>query len=196
MGGAPPSGGSTHQDGGNPGSGGAPGSGGSSVGGADASLPDAAPGAGGAPPCTSDVPWYQDDDMDGYGTSVSVVGCPAPTVGRWALASNDCDDTNRLVHPGQLQYFGMPYKKPDATDSFDYDCSGVEEPDPHLTLAPEDCGLLKLALCGTASGYTMNTRSGPGINPWCGSTTVRSCIPSTLVCMVSYQMDQTPFGCR
>jgi hypothetical protein len=126
---------------------------------------------------------------------VSAFACLAPA-GQWAILSGDCDDANMEVNPGQRKFFGVPYQKADATDSFDYDCSGEEEPNPTLTLAPEDCGLLMLALCGDAAGYVTNNRVGPGINAWCGSTIVRACVPMVLVCDTSERRDEPPFSCR
>jgi hypothetical protein len=161
----------------------------------DAAVPAPDSAADAAPSCTTDVAWYQDEDADGYGSTVSVTACPKPA-GRWVLADGDCNDQDARVNPGQTKYFGAPYLQSDNTDSFDYDCSGVEEPNPDLTVAPEDCGPLKLALCGTATGYETNNRLGLGINPWCGSTTVRVCVPSLLLCTTTEHTGQQPFACR
>lgn len=74
--------------------------------------------------------YYEDKDGDGWGGATAVQGC--------ALAeglsekSGDCHDGDRDVHPGQSHYFGVPYTTPSGTPSFDYDCSGVEEPDASL----------------------------------------------------------------
>lgn len=156
---------------------------------------DAASDAG-APPCTSSVLWYQDADGDGYGNSDSTMfTCPAPP-GAWVLVGGDCDDAYATVHPGQNKYFGAPYQRADNTDSFDYDCSGTEEPNPDLVPDPQNCGLLSLLLCNGASGYETNNRAGPGINPWCGSTIVRACVPSAAVCMSVERTGQPPFSCR
>jgi hypothetical protein len=161
----------------------------------DAASPSPETGAGGGPPCTADVTWYQDADGDGYGSTVAMSTCPKPA-GNWALAKGDCDDRDPTVNPGQKKYFGVPYKKSDNTDSFDYDCSGTEDANPDLAVAPEDCGPLKLALCGTASGYETNNRVGTGIDAWCGSTTVRVCTPSLLLCTTTERTGQPPFSCR
>jgi hypothetical protein len=159
-------------------------------------------GAGGVPeggaggePCTGPVTWYEDKDGDGFGTEESVFACPAPE-GKWARVSGDCDDTRSEVNPKQTKYFGVPYQAADGTDSFDYDCDGHEEPNPTLALAPNDCGALSLALCRSSSGYASNNRMGPGIYAWCGSTLVRQCIASVLVCEMSESQTSTPFSCR
>ncbi|HEX3597272.1 MAG TPA: hypothetical protein VHU80_19320 [Polyangiaceae bacterium] len=165
------------------------GSGGRDIG--DARAPET--GTGGAPSCTTDVTWYEDRDGDGYGTDVSMFTCPAPP-GRWALATGDCDDDEPAVNPGQKKYFGVGYPRPDSTISFDYDCSGTEEPNPQQTTAG-DCGLLNL-VCTSSSGYETNQRSGVGINAWCGSTKVRVCIPSALPCETSERSGEPPFTCR
>jgi hypothetical protein len=121
--------------------------------------------------------------------------CPAPP-GRWALATGDCDDDEPAVNPGQKKYFGVGYPRPDNTISFDYDCSGTEEPNPQQTIGG-DCGLLNLALCSAQSGYeTNNGRMGIGINAWCGSTNVQVCIPSALICNVTERKGQPAFSCR
>jgi hypothetical protein len=124
-----------------------------------------------------------------------MIACPAPP-GAWVRADGDCDDANGDVHPGQKKYFGAPYQRADNTDSFDYDCSGAEEPNPELQTAPDSCGLLQLALCGSASGYETNNRQGAGVNPWCGSTSVRVCVPQLLVCQTTERTNQPPFSCR
>jgi hypothetical protein len=139
--------------------------------------------------------WYQDDDGDGYGTDTSTFACPAPA-GNWVLESGDCDDTREEVHPGQQKFFGVPYQKADATDSFDYDCSAKEEPNPTLAIAPEGCGLLGTLGCGMDSGYAENNRAGPGINEWCGSTVVRGCKAKPVGCEIVERVDQPPFTCR
>lgn len=174
------------------------GQGAANAGGRDA--PDAGvhpePGAGGAPACTSAVFWYQDMDGDGYGSdAVTKYQCPAPR-GTWVRAGGDCNDGDATVNPAQTKFFGVPYQQADNTDSFDYDCSGKEEPNPEFTIAPDDCGLLKVLACGSASGYETNNRAGPGINAWCGSTTVRTCIPSAVVCTTTTKSGQPAFSCR
>lgn len=152
-------------------------------------------GAGGVPCMSEPIAWYRDEDGDGYGTSVTVFACNPPS-SNWSAVPGDCNDTWPEVHPGQEKFFGTYYIKSDGTASFDYDCSGREDPNPSQTLAAKDCGALKLALCGDESGYVTNNRSGEGINPYCGSTVVRACVPSLLVCDTTERDNQPPFSCR
>lgn len=57
--------------------------------------------------------WYQDNDGDGFGSSVTTTGCGSPTPG-WAAGATDCDDANFLANPDQTE----------VCDSFDNDCDG------------------------------------------------------------------------
>ena len=152
-------------------------------------------GAAGAPCMSEPTTWYRDDDGDGFGTNVTVFACRPPP-GKWSNVPGDCNDDWPEVHPGQEKFFGTSFTKSDGTASFDYDCSGREDPNPSQTLAAKDCGALKLALCGDESGYVTNNRSGDGINPYCGSTIVRACVPSLLVCDTTERTTQPPFSCR
>jgi hypothetical protein len=171
---------------------------------AGSSMEDAAPpGTGGSNavvPCTSPVLWYQDNDGDGYGVDdITMFTCPKPATGKWSRVGGDCNDAGAAassVHPGQQKYSGTPYQRADNTDSYDYDCSGMEDANPQLQPAPQSCGALQLLLCGNASGYEPTTRAGPGINPYCGSQTVLVCIPGLAVCGNSERTNQPAFSCR
>ncbi len=155
-------------------------------------------GTGGAPPCTSDVQWYADGDEDGYGTTtLGPFACPKP-MGKWALDSGDCNDQDARVHPKQTRYFGSYYLTLDGSYSFDYDCSGMEEPNPSLNVA-KDCGaILNLALCSGVVGYEKNTagRGGPGVNEWCGSTKTLTCNSNLILCQAIEATGQPPFSCK
>jgi hypothetical protein len=159
--------------------------------GADAMPPDF--------PCTEDVAWYPDGDGDSYGRSVAasevVWACPKPR-GDWAPRPGDCHDANALVHPGQRSYFGQSYRKPDGTESFDYDCSGNEEGNPSQARGPESCGLLSLTLCAGA-GYAPTPRQGQGVDAYCGSTTRATCRPAGLLgCQTVSEPEDEPYRCR
>ena len=151
-------------------------------------------------PCTPGTSWFADRDGDGYGRSDDVViGCPKPP--SRARIDGDCNDDNALVHPQEPQrpeYFAAPYRKPDGTDSFDYDCSGAEEGNPSQARLGA-CGLLSLALCA-GSGYAQGPRSGFGIDPVCGSTTLITCeavLANILVCgQVAQTVVEEPYRCR
>lgn len=119
---------------------------------------------------------YRDNDGDELGdVSTSRMGCPSRG---WVTEPGDCRDDLADVHPRQEVYSSLPY--PDVTRlggvSFDYDCSGGEEPDiGNLTLAPvPTCGGL---LTCEGAGYlpAEPIRTGEGIDPRCGSNVLRSC---------------------
>lgn len=60
-----------------------------------------------------------DDDSDGY--------CEGNTCHSPNAQPGDCDDTNADVHPGQTQFFDVPFRL-GGQDSYDYDCDGQETP--------------------------------------------------------------------
>ncbi|MBX7193123.1 MAG: thrombospondin type 3 repeat-containing protein [Sandaracinaceae bacterium] len=74
---------------------------------------------------------YRDMDADGAGASgMSMMSCGCPA--GWTAIGGDCDDGNRSVNPS-ASFHASPYCPPGAScpptpGSFDYDCSGAEEP--------------------------------------------------------------------
>lgn len=58
-----------------------------------------------------------DNDGDNY--------CETPPCTNASSAEADCDDNDPDVHPNQLQYFVTPR----ADGSYDYDCSGHDDPE-------------------------------------------------------------------
>ena len=117
--------------------------------------------------------WYRDQDGDGVGSAVSVQAC-APPPG-YVAGSGDCLDTNPQVHPGQLTFFGTSFMN-GAAESYDYDCSGVEvDTSDHW---PGSCA-------GACDAYgntpKIPARAGAGVNNYCGSTTVRTCIDNNIL---------------
>ncbi len=149
-------------------------------------------GAGG---CATGKTFYPDADGDHYGvTDGAVTACAAPNAGQWSTESGDCDDDDASVHPKQTTYFGEPYTTP-AGDSFDYDCSGAEDPDPALPGAAPACGGLSALGC-SGSGYAATNRSGAGKNALCGSKSVTTCTPSALTCAASTTATQDGYRCR
>jgi hypothetical protein len=137
--------------------------------------------SGGATACTVPTTFYPDTDQDSFGRSTgTILACAAPTSGNWSAVGGDCDDDAKLVFPKETTYFEAWYLNAAGNKSFDYDCSGVEEGAPSQLGAAPACASLSLGCSGT--GYAPTTRSGPGVNQLCGSTTQVTCKPSGLSC--------------
>jgi hypothetical protein len=152
------------------------GSGGTS---ADAAAPD-----GGTPisdaSCASPARYYADGDRDGFGRDDSTQwACTSPG-DSWATRGGDCNDSDDRVFPGQPAFFGTGYAHAGA-DSFDYDCNGSEQPDPSQQGPAPNCGDLGLGDC-SGSGFEPSERTGPELDPICGSTSRVECTPALLVC--------------
>lgn len=145
--------GGTGGTGGAPTAGGAGGTGGTGDTGGTMGVTSAG-GAGGA--CT-------DGDGDGFPVT-ACGGVPA-----------DCDDTNKLVYPGEPAYYTMPNDK-----GFDWDCSGGVERDPASD---------KTVSCATFSacdpvpqGYIGNPPACGETGKWghCAKNALDLCAPETL----------------
>jgi len=149
-------------------------------------------------PCTTPVFWHPDADRDGHGRSdTAVAACHKPD-GDWSLVADDCYDGDARVHLGQTAYFGTPYVNDKGVESFDFDCSGVEEPFQGQARV-ESCGVLDLTACDLTKGYAKRSRSGSGIDPFCGSTTLVECkaLLGVLVCqMFAETVADEPYRCR
>ena len=100
--------------------------------------------------CASPVRYFADDDKDGVGRGDTTRWACTPPAGAWATRGNDCDDSNPAVFPGQTRYFEAGFAR-GSNESFDYDCSGSEDPDPALPGRAPDC---------TALGVTNYNGSG------------------------------------
>jgi hypothetical protein len=126
--------------------------------------------ANGCEPLTT---FYKDGDGDGVGGATSTLACAAPA--GYKAAGGDCDDANASVFPGQGTYFGAPYTNPAGVVTFDYDCDGneVESVNTSTDHFVGGCG----AACDNL-GYVAASpaRSGTGIDPYCGSTSYRTCV--------------------
>ncbi|MBI5787315.1 MAG: carboxypeptidase regulatory-like domain-containing protein [Candidatus Schekmanbacteria bacterium] len=78
-----------------------------------------------------DVPvvWYEDADGDGYSSGRSLVQCARPDQYYLAAAlkgiSGDCDDHNRMVNPGAMEFY----------DALDNNCNGQVDEDSRQTAA-------------------------------------------------------------
>ena len=112
--------------------------------------------------------YYKDGDGDGYGdTGQIVTGCTKPA--GYAAVGGDCSDTNKQVFPGQGAYFGTGYATAGGATSYDYDCDGAE------TEAPGFTHLENCSSCNGQTGWRATTRVGPGLDPYCGSSSRISC---------------------
>jgi hypothetical protein len=144
---------------------------------------------------------YPDHDGDGVGlTSGASVRCPAPG---WVSQPGDCRDDQERVYLGQQDSSAVPFPDPTKSQqlSFDFDCSGSEEPDPDNSPsgAPPDCA--QLVTC-VGSGYlpAVPARAGAGIEPRCGSNLLRRCVSGALplTCMAEdlALADELRFRCH
>lgn len=141
--------------------------------------------------------FYRDGDSDGYGDSATAfVGCEAPGA-EWVTLGDDCQDRDPRVHPGQTEYFGTGYRSAGASGafSFDYDCDGSETGAAGQTQAPSDCpGLL---LCtGTGFEKSEAREPVPGVNPYCGSNTIGTCMLSGLLCQANIHTSELRYVCN
>ena len=151
-------------------------SGGLAASGGSSGAGQAGDGAGGA---CDPVPWFPDGDEDGFGrSSGQVVACEPPTNGVWVLVGGDCNDDNKVVFPHKAGFAADGYTSSGNAVSFDYDCSGMEEVDPSSKGAAPACSLLSC----TGSGFQPTNRSGPGVNPLCGSKSLVTCTSGSLSC--------------
>lgn len=164
---------------------------------ADSAIVDAGP----APDCGSSpgTLWYPDGDDDGYGRSAEAVqSCAKPASDKWVWVplGDDCKDNDLRVRPGQTAYFGTPYRDADGNDSYDYDCSGSEDGSPRQLALPNGCdGILDILNC-SGTGYMREARTGPGVNPVCGSTKVGTCTPMLLSCTTAMETNKPPYECK
>ena len=137
---------------------------------------EAGAGVGGA---CDPVPWFPDDDGDGFGrSSGQIVACDPPTNGVWVLKGGDCNDDNKAVFPNRAAYVAAGYTTSGNDVSFDYDCSGMEEVDPTSKGAAPDCTVLSCK----GSGFQPTARTGPGVNSLFGSKALVTCTAGTLTC--------------
>jgi hypothetical protein len=136
--------------------------------------------------------YYYDGDRDGFGRNDVAHRFCSPPPGAWVTQGDDCNDAESSVFPGQAAYFGKPYASARG-DSFDYDCSGTEEPDPSAAGAAPDCPALALIVC-LGSGYAPTGRGGTGVDATCGSDQFVTCA-GILACATTTSV-VTPKGCR
>ncbi len=158
--------------------------------------------------CDAPKTFYRDRDRDGFGsTDDHVLACAPPPAddGAWVTLPGDCRDDLPEVKPFQAdspdppKYGGVGYADPVKPRgvSFDYDCSGDETADPTNQFgAAPTCPALATNCTGTGYLPATPARTGTGINPLCGSTTLRSCVVQGLNCKEQIIEMSTPFRCR
>ena len=193
-------------DAGSPGNGGAAGAGGSSAGGTASSGGNGNGGVNGSGgSCPDPTTWYLDVDQDGYGsdTAKTVVSCTQPQ-GHYVKIGGDCNDNESKVHPQltqqEVRFFGTPYRARNGTDSYDYDCSGVETGDPSQPKAGACVWLSVVGNCAEAgNGYVAETGGGQtSSNPFCGSQKLQTCTKTSVVgtCATTTTDAPAPYRCN
>jgi hypothetical protein len=139
--------------------------------------------------------FFFDGDGDGFGATTTAYACETPPGGHWVTAPGDCDDSNGAVHPAQENFFPEGYTRTGTTSvSFDYDCSGAETEAGNAPKA--GCRLQNLTCVGAGYLAASSPRSGPGVNPFCGSASRVSCSLSGLNCVASAPQPAEPLACR
>lgn len=162
----------------------------------DSSTPkDAGEEKDAAIPCTQ-LTWYADDDGDGEGNSAKTTKACTKPAGKWVNHGGDCADNDARAKHGQTTYFGTGYAIAGGKVSFDFDCSGQEEPWPGQALAPENCAEFGDQLDCKGSGYAKTARSGLGVYVYCGSATTTSCKRNPVFCGPVNSTATEPFLCR
>jgi hypothetical protein len=145
------------------------------------------------PACDAPLQYFLDADHDTYGADDSMVRACAAPGSDWVLRGGDCRDDLPEVRPNQNDYKPEGYETKSGV-SFDYNCSGIEEPDPgSFGAAPTSCPLL--TPCG-GPGYVPGPRSGPGVNALCGSLLLRGCVTNGLGCMQQQTATTSAKRCR
>ncbi len=122
------------------------------------------------------------------------MSCERPDPVGWAEVGGDCNDDNKSVFPSQTDYFGVPYDTSGSTKSFDYDCSGHEDPDGSQYGAAPTCPTVALGCSG--DGYIPTMRTGSGVNPLCGSTALRTCKVDAVLGCKTVETTVAPKRCR
>ncbi|HMI83496.1 MAG TPA: hypothetical protein VK550_05345 [Polyangiaceae bacterium] len=153
--------------------------------------------------CSPPTIYYKDEDSDGFGKNSETLTSCTPPGGKWSVLNGDCRDDLPNVKPflagspNPPLYSGVGYAdvtKPQSV-SYDYDCTGTEDADPTNDYGVEpDCS--KLLNC-TGVGYVpVNpTRTGSGIDPHCGSTSLKRC-SGALPCTTTFLTAMAPYRCR
>jgi hypothetical protein len=139
--------------------------------------------------------WCHDGDHDQHGDPLDTqTSCISPG-NDWTTTCDDCDDTNDKVHPGAACKPTAFSVAGGGTQSFDYDCSGIET----------ECGIFaKAATCTIAgvgkcsgAGYLPNPNrtATSGQNAYCGSTAYQNCVSVGVPC-VAQAVTMTAISCQ
>jgi hypothetical protein len=131
--------------------------------------------------CDAPTVYFRDEDGDEYGARDGEQASCSPLGDGWTDEPGDCNDERAEVNPGigALLYFGEPHAS-GSTSSFDYDCDNVEQADPSQFGAAVACPGTSIGC--NKKGFAPTSRTGPNVNPYCGSTTLVTCTPSGLNC--------------
>ena len=159
--------------------------------------------------CTEPIVYYKDEDGDGFGVDGMTTSSCTPLSGKWSAEGGDCRDDLATVRPYKQgmpnppAYSGVGYPANNLPQgvSFDYDCSGTEEADPTNAYGAEpECGG-PLSCSGVGYIAANPSRQGPGIDPRCGSTTLKRCqlllmANGPALCSSALETTQIPYRCR
>jgi hypothetical protein len=156
--------------------------------------------AGDPTPCTT--VFYRDKDRDGFGNpNAQQTACSAPG-SDWVTKAGDCNDDSEQVFTGQSKFFAQPYSRSGGSgSSFDYDCSGSEEQGSVFTKA-STCTVVGNGTGCAGAGYlpAQPLRTGPGVDPYCGSTRYQTCrldfTGQNVACVATVRTDAEPLGCH
>jgi hypothetical protein len=115
--------------------------------------------------------WYPDGDADHRGDANAVANGTAicsltQPSGSFVLDHTDCCDLDSNAFKGQTAWFTMP----DGCGNYDYDCSGLEEPQLDQ-LAPSDCGDVSVT-CDPTTCQASCVNSNPRNDPACATTCI------------------------
>jgi hypothetical protein len=140
-------------------------------------------------------PYYLDCDGDHFGGATTSTGCTPPDGRAWVLQGGDCNDSNPDVNPGQTGYFAQGCIPTGKTGrSFDYDCDGQEIESGASAKAA--CAVSGLTCVGAGYLEASPVRSGPGVDPFCGSDQTVTCTSQVLSCVASTPQSASPITCR
>lgn len=145
--------------------------------------------------CSNPTTWYRDRDGDGFGGAETQSSCSSPGK-EWVTKSGDCNDNDPNVFPGQTKFFTQGYSRQNTT-SFDYDCSGAEEQQSAGFVKATNCTVVNQLCTGTGRLPAQPGRTGPGVDPYCGSTRAVTCaFNNQLQCVGTLRNDAEPLPCH